>query len=77
MDEASNKRKTPPKNKKEDSKDEHEKYPGSKTNEATTKEVRVVEPSSLVGRFQKAVFSYKSNTASKVSRSGRLVCYGN
>jgi hypothetical protein len=57
---------------------EKEECPVSKEHEATSVEVTVVEPSSLVGRFQKDVFSYKSNTASKVSRSVRLlVCYGN
>jgi hypothetical protein len=77
MDKGSNKDKSQPKENEEESKDEHENYPVSKKDEATSEQVTVVEPSSLVGRFQKVVFSYKSNTASKLSRSGRLVCYGN
>ena len=76
MDDGSNNKKSRPKENEEESEDEHEKYPISKKDEATSKEVTVVEPSSLLGRFQKVVFSYKSNTASKVARSGRLVCYG-
>jgi hypothetical protein len=77
VDEGSNEEeKLQPKEKEEESEDEHEKYPVSKKDEATSEEVTGVEPSSLVGRFQKVVF--KSNTASKVSRSVvRLVCYGN
>jgi hypothetical protein len=65
--------------KSQQSKDEHKKYPAvSKKDEASTSgKATVVEPSSLLGRFQKVVFSYKSNTASKVSRSERLVGYGN
>ena len=77
-EEEENKSSSQPKEKEEESKDEHEKYlVTEKKEEATSEEVTVVEPSSVVGRFQKVVFSYKSNTASKVSRSVRLVCYGN
>jgi hypothetical protein len=54
-----------------------EKVHESKEEEATFEKVAVVEPASVVGRFQKVVFSYKTNTASKVSRSVRLVGYGN
>jgi hypothetical protein len=77
MDEGSNKKKSQPKEKEEESKDEHANNPVSKKDESTSEEATVAKPSSLEGRFQKAVFSYKSNTSSKVSRSGRLVCYGN
>ena len=76
MDDGSNKKKSRPEENEEESKDEHATYCVSKKDEATFGEVTVVEPSSLLGRFQKVVFSYKSNTASKVVRSGRLVCYG-
>jgi hypothetical protein len=77
MDKGINEDKSKPKEKDEESKDEHEQqYPVSKEYDATSEEVAVVGLSSVVGRFQKVVFSYKSNTASKVSRSVRLVCYG-
>jgi hypothetical protein len=53
----------------EDKSKTREKEDESKEEEATSEKVTVVEPPSVVGCYQKVVFSYKSNTDSKVSRS--------
>ena len=72
MKELINEEKSKPKEKEKESEDEHEQYPVSKKDHRSSEEGTFVEPSSLVGRFQKVAFSYKSNTASKVAPFCRL-----